>query len=140
GGGEGAGGVDARGGGPLLGRGGGKGRTLADAGVVDEHVAAAEPAEERLDLCLVRHVADRATDGNDLVAERTEPLDDRLADPARPAGDHHEPAHVTTTFLYSSTRADCPGATTSVVIGVQTIAGPAIRFPGESRSKSYPGS
>src|SRR5215213_3155706 len=42
----------------------------------------------------------------------------------------------TTRLRCSSSRAAWPGGTTSVVIGVQTIAGPGTTLPGRTRSKS----
>ena len=47
-----------------------------------------------------------------------------------------QPLTERTTLRYSSSRAVWPGGTTSVVIGVQTIAGPGTALPGRSRSKS----
>src|SRR5262249_51277854 len=121
-------------------RGGGR-----DAGVVDEYVDRPEPLEERDDLSLVGHVADlvdrrprRAPDRDDAVARAAEPLAAREADPLPAAGDDDRPhcASVITMFRYSSMRAVWPGGTTSVVIGVQTIAGPGTAWPGRRSSKS----
>ena len=120
---------------------------LGHSGATDEDVDVAQAAEERLDAGLVGHVTNlvdgggAATDRDDTIPGCTEALDDRPPDASAASGDDDEPAQardslVMTTFLYSSSRAVWPGARTSVVMGVHTIAGPGTRLPGRRRSKS----